>query len=57
MMLDKILHAFAGLCLVIVLWAAYEIIPACIALLFDWLFWRRKKHEYTEAEKAVREDS
>lgn len=55
-MLDKILHAFAGLCLVIVLWAAYEIIPVCVALLFDWLFWRRKKHECTEAEKTVRED-
>lgn len=55
-MLDKLLNAFTGLCLVIALWAAYEIIPACVALLFDWLFWRRKKNEQPEAEKAVRED-
>lgn len=56
-MLTKILHAFAGLCLVIVLWAAYEIIPACVALLFDWLFWRKKRYEQPKAEKTVREDN
>ena len=35
-MMTDALYAFAGLCLLIALWAAYEIVPACLVFMIDW---------------------
>lgn len=35
-MMTDALYAFAGLCLLIALWASYEIVPACLVFMVDW---------------------